>query len=311
MAIMNPVLQRFNLREHLRTNYPDKADLVDVDAIFDSSLSYPENLSRIEAEIVKDAFKIPDEAVSEIENNELKELNFELREKIEKLKKEKHKVTRYIPIDKFIEKIEKADIKDLAGSEPALKDFYDTLSIFPRVIIIAGKKGEGKTALAVKFLEKITRPKYSIGITIPIAKRVEEPEEIPNGSVVFINEAGINFSYFTTWSEKTQYLIDMLEILRHKDIIVITDIKNMAILNINIIRNCDTLILKRPSLMQSLFDRPQLRIYISTAREIFKKLKDTKPYALVMDDYTDFVGLIKEGLPSCWSEAISKGYKDW
>lgn len=79
-------------------------------------------------------------------------------------------------------------------------------------------------------------------------------------------------------------------------------------IDLNVLRLADTLILKEPSLLQSNFERKVLKdIYVKIKPE-FEKIKEKKSHFYVWDD--DFQGLVKYSLPGFWSEKISTSFKN-
>ncbi len=92
--------------------------------------------------------------------------------------------------------------------------------------IILGARGTGKSAIGMRLLENI-KVKTNRNICAMGFKRETLPnwinvvnniEEIPNGSVVLLDEAGIEFSSRESMSDTNKLLSSLLLIARHKDL---------------------------------------------------------------------------------------------
>ena len=78
-------------------------------------------------------------------------------------------------------------------------------------------------------------------------------------------------------------------------------------IDLNVLRLADTLLLKEPSLLQSKFERKALRDIYEIVHPQFAKLEQKKSHFYVWDD--DFQGLLQYDLPEFWSDKISKAFK--
>src|SRR3989338_6857673 len=123
--------------------------------------------------------------------------------------------------------------------------------------IILGARGTGKSAIGMKLLENI-KVKTNRNICAMGFKKENLPnwinavnniEEIPNGSVVLLDEAGIEFSSRESMSNTNKLLSSLLLIASHKDLSIFFISQNSSNLEINVIRQSDFLILKPSSLL--------------------------------------------------------------
>ena len=65
--------------------------------------------------------------------------------------------------------------------------------------------------------------------------------------------------------------------------------------------------MKKPSLFQTLFERPQIRPLFEMARAEFVKIDgDLRPYFFMMDE--EFFGIGKFEMPVWFNDSISKGW---
>jgi len=183
------------------------------------------------------------------------------------------------------------------------------------ILLIAGKRGSGKTALGMKFLElfhRKTRKKCYIlnykHVKLPRwIKKASSIEEIPDNAIVLIDEGAILFSARDAMKESNKLLSKLMIIARHKNLSLILISQNSSMIDLNVLRLADSLILKEPSLLQAEFERPAIKKIYKKVEPHFKKLENKNVYFYLWDD--DFEGLVKYNLPEFWSEAISKSFK--
>ncbi|RMD45867.1 hypothetical protein D6829_01105 [Candidatus Pacearchaeota archaeon] len=179
--------------------------------------------------------------------------------------------------------------------------------------IVVGARGSGKTATGLRIVENIhaltKRPIYSIGLlnkALPRwIKNVDDISKIKNGSFVLIDEGGIFFSSRRSMSKVNKILSDLILIARHKNLSILFISQNSSNLDINILRQADFIILKKPSLLQKDFERKIIRkIYEEIGRES-KRFKNKAVFYV----YSDlFRGFLSGKLPSFWSHKISKSF---
>ncbi|MCD4760025.1 hypothetical protein K8R33_03995 [archaeon] len=84
-------------------------------------------------------------------------------------------------------------------------------------------------------------------------------------------------------------------------------VSNSAMLDLNVLRLCDMLLFKEPSLLQTRFERKGIQDIFSKVGKSFSEVKEKKEHFYVFSD--DFEGLVKAGLPQFWNESISKAFR--
>ncbi|MFT4297889.1 MAG: ATP-binding protein [Candidatus Woesearchaeota archaeon] len=199
-------------------------------------------------------------------------------------------------------------------------DFRKRILAGSNIMLITGKRGSGKTALGMKFIEmfkKSTKKKiFTIGFEsakLPFGiKKAESIEAIRNNSVVLIDESAITFSSRESMKTPNKQLGKLMSIARHKNLSLILIAQNSGMVDLNVLRLADTIILKEPSLLQMQFERKAIKELYEKAGKHFKDLdgkKENKSYFYVMDD--EFEGLLKYELPEFWNESISKSFKNY
>jgi hypothetical protein len=182
--------------------------------------------------------------------------------------------------------------------------------------LIIGARGSGKSALGLRILENIhaktKRRVCAIGFgegSLPgWVKVVTDVNEVRNGSFVLVDEGGIIFSSRESMSDANKLLSNLLIIARHKDLSILFISQNSANLEVNVIRQADYLMLRKPSLLQKDFERKKIREIYETAERSFRESRVNAGKATFI--YSDeFQGIVENELPSFWSEGVSKGFK--
>jgi len=140
-------------------------------------------------------------------------------------------------------------------------------------------------------------------------KNLESIENVPNNSVVLIDEGSIVFSSRDSMKERNKILSNIMAIARHKNLSLILIVQNTAMIDLNVLRLADTLILKQPSLLQSDFERPAIKKIYDKVIPYFKDLEEKIKYFYIYDD--DFNGLLRFELPSFWNKEISNSFRDY
>lgn len=216
-------------------------------------------------------------------------------------------------------KKEKTEIPQPIESYLTIQGNYDKwlskLKNSSLIMLVIGKRGSGKTSLGMKLLEMFhdKRSCYIMGyekVKLPSwIKTFKELEEVKNNSVVLIDEGALSFSARDAMAASNKHLSKLMAIARHKNLTLILITQNSAMIELNVLRLADTLLLKEPSLLQSKFERKALKDIYDRIDPHFKKVAKKEEYAYVWDD--DFEGMLHYSLPGFWSEGISKTYKDY
>ena len=206
----------------------------------------------------------------------------------------------------------KVTIEAIKVKEGNLDGFIDALKNKSIIVLISGKRGSGKTALAFALLEKIKNKRkiYMLGIKARLPrwiKQIDSVERIKNNSVVLIDEAAIAIGARESSKALNKAISKLMAIARHKNLSLIFITQSAAMLDINVLRLVDAFIIKEPSLLQERFERKEIKKLYEEVKQEFKKIKEGKEaYAFIFSDF--FEGLIKASLPSFWNEKLSKSF---
>ncbi len=196
-------------------------------------------------------------------------------------------------------------------------NFERTLQKYGLIMLIVGRRGGGKTALGMQFLawfNHVARRRcYGIGYnSAKLPRWVHKAnyiEDIPNDSVVLVDEAAILFFSRETMTSMNKMLTKLMAIARHKNLSMVLITQSSALIEINVLRLADVLLLKEPSLLQARFERKALQDIFSTVSKTFKKIDDCVSHFYVYSD--EFEGLVHYSLPYFWNDSISRSFREF
>lgn len=196
------------------------------------------------------------------------------------------------------------------------EDFHSKLISSSTIMLVLGKRGSGKTALGMKMLEnfnkKSKRKCYALGFEdtkLPRwIKRVEDVEQLSNNSIALLDEGARAFFSRESMKDSNKALSKIMTIARHKNISLVIITQNSGMIDLNVLRLADTLLLKEPSLLQSKFERKAMKDIYDKISPEFEKHKFRKDKVYVWDD--DFEGLLSFGLPDFWNNNISTSFRN-
>lgn len=194
------------------------------------------------------------------------------------------------------------------------KAFNERLGTASLIILIAGKRGSGKSALGFRILENVhaasKRPAAALGVRAAVLptwiSAIDDVEDVENGAVVLVDEGAVAFSSRESMSGKNKELGKLLAIARHKDLTLILITQNTGMIDKNVLNLCDTVILKEGSLLQQQMERDAMKEMYRKAGAAIKKVPaaERQKHAYIID--SDFEGLVSVPLPSFWNEKVSK-----
>jgi len=182
------------------------------------------------------------------------------------------------------------------------------------IILIAGRRGSGKSVTGFRLLENIyaqtKRPCCAIGPTqsmLPVwIHAVQTVQDAPNHSAILVDEGAIAFNSRNSMSTNNKKLGELLAIARHKDITLILITQNTGMIDKNILSLCDTIIFKEGSLLQERMERTAIKdLYETANKELAKVPQEMRnKHCYIID--SGFEGLCSTELPSFWNSSVSK-----
>ena len=200
--------------------------------------------------------------------------------------------------------------------EGAFELFFNRILGYSLIFLITGKRGSGKTSLGMTLLSIFSssrRKCYAIGFSkakLPRwLKKAENIEKIPNNSAVLVDEGAIVYSSRDSMKDSNKALGKLMAIARHKNLSLILIAQSSAMLDINVLRLADILLLKEPSLLQTEFERKALQKIYEKIKPLFKKYEQREKLFYVWSD--EFQGLLSYKLPEFWNSSISKAFRNF
>lgn len=116
------------------------------------------------------------------------------------------------------------------------------------IVSIVADRGQGKTAFSIKILEDLSKRKKIYALypfpKLPFIEIVFDITEVPDDSILYIDELGKKYKARDFQSEEAIALTDELIGLRHRNISVIGATQDVSLVDINYLRLSDVLIWK-------------------------------------------------------------------
>ena len=221
-------------------------------------------------------------------------------------------------LENLTEQIRKKNEKPKKKEKPELK--WLKIIKHPSTIVILGKKGSGKSALGYWLLEKLYYkyhlPAYVVGI--PEDKKhlfpdfigfVSSVNDAPTNSIILIDEAHLKYHSKDVLQKESRELDKILTLSRQREQTIIFVTQNAMNLSKNVFRFIDCIVYKEPSLLQTSFEREELRKIVEEASQKFEEVEgDKREWCFVVSD--EFEGMLKNELASFWCDELSKLFAD-
>jgi len=231
--------------------------------------------------------------------------------KVIKKKQRSRKMRKHEPELLKFKPIQKSDAGSVDEFEKYLADNPSTIGL------IVGKRGAGKSAVALKTLENVCaktgRKCQALGFNAAELPGwidcVDSIDELQNDSFVVMDESGVLFSSRSSMGKVNKMLSNLLFVSRHKNMSILFITQNSCNVDINIIRQLDYIMLKKSALVQLDFERSKIKkIYEETDERFNELYNDHIGLTYIYSDV--FRGFMENTLPSFWGEEISKNFKD-
>lgn len=190
----------------------------------------------------------------------------------------------------------------------------------PSTGLVTGRRRRGKTALGMYLLETLSKthgiPAYSMGLPRekwhllpPEIKGLEFGEDLPESSVIFIDEAAMAFYARRSPAELNKQMNIMLTVSGQKDQILIYASHTARKLDVGIVLDMDALIFKEPSKLYARFERQEVREMVQHARGAFEGIPPNErvKYSVVFSHELEGE-LMQNPLPSFWNDDLSRGF---
>lgn len=202
------------------------------------------------------------------------------------------------------------------AEEGEFEDFFNKLIRYSLIMLITGKRGSGKTSLGMTLLAVLNSSRkkcYAVGFDkakVPgWVKKVDSIEKVPNNAAVLVDEGAIVYSSRDSMKDSNKFLSKLMAVARHKNLSLVLIAQNSAMIDLNVLRLADVLLLKEPSLLQTEFERKPIQKMYDKIGNSFKSHKEREKLCYVWSD--EFQGLLSYDLPNFWNESISKSFSNF
>lgn len=233
------------------------------------------------------------------------------------------------PLAKRLRRLSPTQFAKLAaffGPPPFKPKPIKSWGVLPKegIIVITGEVGEGKSGTAWWLAEKLHKSGRRIACyaftrqakrALPkwVKKDIQTVRDVVRlkPSVVIVDETAINANARRSMSEGNVDWTKLAAIVRHKGHLLIYIAQHARQVDAAIITGANLVVMKRPSQLHIRFSRPELRPELERAYEAFNKIRgDTarKKKAYVVDYRWAFEGMLATGLPSFWSDKLSRAF---
>ena len=188
--------------------------------------------------------------------------------------------------------------------------------IHPSIVLILGKRGSGKSALAYRLLELFRYGPKPYVVVVPESKQYLLPEwvgtaptleEVPFKAIAIIDEAYLFYHAGGSSAQESKEMSKIVNLSRQKDLTVIFVSQESRSIDKNIASAANVIIFKNPGILQSEFERPELNHVTNQAVKAFASINGNKQrWSYLYSPDTDFSGLIENELPSFWKPSLSR-----
>lgn len=190
--------------------------------------------------------------------------------------------------------------------------------VHPAVILILGKRGSGKSALAYWLLELFRyqlRP-YVVGVSAEARRFLPDwigiassLEDVPPGAIVLIDEAYLQYHARGSMAAASVEMSRMVNLSRQRGQTLLFVTQEARQVDRNIASSANVVIFKEPSSIQLDFERPELRQPAQEAQAQFGIVRgDKRSWSYIYAPDADFKGMVESRLASFWTPKLSTLY---
>ena len=187
--------------------------------------------------------------------------------------------------------------------------------LHPAVVLILGKRGSGKSALAYSLLElfRYQLKPYVVGVPAEAKRFLPDwisiaptLEDVPPGSIVLIDEAYLHYHARGSMAAASIEMSRMVNLSRQRGQTLLFVTQEARQVDRNIASSANVVIFKEPSSIQLEFERPELRQPAQEAQAQFGIVRgDKRSWSYVYAPDADFKGMVESQLPSFWTTKLS------
>ena len=186
----------------------------------------------------------------------------------------------------------------------------------PAVVLIVGKRGSGKSALAYRLLEllryKLTP--YVVGVGSQARKYLpdwigmaSDLESLPFDTIALVDEAYLPYHSRRSMAEESTAMSQILNLSRQRNQTLIFVTQEARQVDRNIASSATVIVFQEMGMLQPEFDRPELRKLVGQAKESLGSVRgDRRRWSHVYSPDADFVGPLENELASFWKPRLSR-----
>jgi len=186
----------------------------------------------------------------------------------------------------------------------------------PVVVLVLGKRGSGKSALAYRLLELFRNQLSPYVVGVPAQAKhllpdwvgiVPTLEELPNRCIALIDEAYLAYHSRQSLAQASTAMSQVLNLSRQREQTLIFVAQEARQVDKNIASTASVMVFKELGMLQPEFERPELRKLVGEAKEAFAgKMGDKSKWAYAYSPDANFLGLLESRLPSFWKPSLSR-----
>lgn len=188
--------------------------------------------------------------------------------------------------------------------------------IHPSVVLILGKRGSGKSALGYYLLELFHCAFNTYVVGVPQKAQsilpdwmgiVSSLEMLPPKSIALVDEAYLRYHARSSNTDASIFMSKLLNLSRQKEQSIIFVGQEARQLDRNIASSANVIVFKDLGILQTDFDRRELnRIATQAKQALDSVIGDRRSWNYVYSPNTDFIGSLKNSLPTFWSSKLSR-----
>ena len=191
----------------------------------------------------------------------------------------------------------------------------------PSTVVILGFRRKGKSALAWWLLERLHKKKGLTACCVGLPKKhrplvpkfirhYDDISKLPKHAVVLVDEAGLRFTARRSHSDPNIMMQALIALSGQKGQVILFVAHVSRLLDVDSIMESDLVVFKMPSMAHVKFERREISEYTAEARKHLLTKSNPKRWTYLVDFHEDRRGLLQNGLPSFWSEALSHAWAD-
>ena len=188
--------------------------------------------------------------------------------------------------------------------------------VHPAVVLILGKRGSGKSALAYRLLElfRYHLAPYVVGVPKTARRLLPEwigiaptLEDLPPKSIALVDEAYLSYHARGSIAATSKAMSQALNLSRQREQTLIFVSQEARQVDKNIASSANVVVFKDLGMLQLEFDRPELNRLATQAKEALAGVTgDRRGRGFVYAPDGDFMGVLGNALPSFWRPALSR-----